>query len=428
MGPRFSHLEVSRTRVGESKIPASVASARNSPRVPIHGPARRPMSVDLPVAETGAAATIEIIRTSDGLALLQPEWNDLYLRSTSRNPFLSYAWTDACWAGPQGHAELFVVTLRQFGELVGIAALCIEKRSGFRLLRFVADDRSDYLGFLCAPEIAGLEHILLDHVLSLSGEWDLALLRQLADSYTSLHNGLLPSAFQWHRTEWTRAPYCKVDGDLESFHKSGPSWLREMRKRSRRFTREGHRSECFKGPEAIARLDDVSEIEAHSWKGRERTTRLQPGPGRELLRRALETLGARGELELWLAFVDERAVAFQIDFVHQDRVWHYQCAYDERFRDTRAGSILTYQALLNAWERGVREFDYLSGEEPYKLERTNASRAIHHLAAHGRSPRGWLAYGLLIAPRWRLRHVRALRAIYQVALTAKRRLRTQSNA
>ena len=133
-------------------------------------------------------------------------------------------------------------------------------------------------------------------------------------------------------------------------------------------------------------------------------------------------------MELWLAFVDDRAVAFQIDFLMADRVWHYQCAYDERFRNTRAGSILTYQALQSGWQRGVREFDYLSGEEPYKLERTNASRAIHHLAAHRRTARGWLAYGLLAAPRWRLRNVPALRASYQAALSLKRRLRPQSHA
>ena len=150
--------------------------------------------------------------------------------------------------------------------------------------------------------------------------------------------------------------------------------------------------------------------------------RLQEGEGRELLERAFETLGTRGEMELRLAFVDDRAVAFQIDFVMSDRIWHYQCAYDERFRHTRAGSILTYEALREAWERGVREFDYLSGEEPYKLERTNASRTIHHLAAHRRSARGWLAYGLLVAPQWQLRNVPAVRMAYKAAQALKRRL------
>jgi CelD/BcsL family acetyltransferase involved in cellulose biosynthesis len=383
---------------------------------------------DLPATEPGVPPTLEIIRTNDGLAALQSEWKDLYLRSAPRNPFLSHAWTDACWQAQNADAELFLAALRDSGRLVAVAPLCVQKRAGFRLLRFIADDRSDYLGFLCESGIAGLEQQLLDHVLATSREWDLALLRDLTDSYTRLHTVALPAAFRSHRIEWIRAPYCKAEGDWDSFHKSGPSWFREMRKRSRRFSRDGHRAECFKGLEAVKHLDDVAEIEAHSWKRREQSMRLQVGEGREILQRAFETLGTRGEMELWLAFVEDRPVAFQIDFVMDDRVWHYQCAYDERYRHTRAGSILTYKALEEAWQRGVREFDYLSGEEGYKLERTNGSRTIHHLAAHRRTPRGWLAYGLLVAPRWRLRHVPAVRAAYKAAQSLRRHIPTQSNA
>jgi len=372
--------------------------------------------------------TLDIIRTGEAWAELQREWEELYRSSNPRNPFLSHDWTEACWSAQKSEAEPFIAALRDRGRLVALAPLCIEKRAGFRVLRFIADDRSDYLGFPCEAETAGLERQLLDHVLATNGEWDLAVLRNLTDSYTSLHQTVLPEAFRSHRTEWIRAPYCTAGDDWDSLHKSGPSWFREMRKRSRRFARDGHRVERFDGSEAIDRLDDVAEIEAHSWKAREQSMRLQEGEGRELLERAFETLGTRGEMELRLAFVDDRAVAFQIDFVMSDRIWHYQCAYDERFRHTRAGSILTYEALREAWERGVREFDYLSGEEPYKLERTNGSRTIHHLAAHRRSARGWLAYGLLVAPQWRLRNIPAVRTAYKAARALKRRLRPRSNA
>ena len=414
---------------GRKAIPASTALAWNA-RGALADRARGLVSYDEPVTENAVAFSLEIIRTGEALARLQPEWKELYLRNSPRNPFLSHAWTDACWQSDKADAEPFVAVLRNSGRLIAIAPLCIERRAGFRILRFIADDRSDYLGFLCEPGIEGLEQQLLVHIFSTSEEWDLVLLRQLTDSYTTLHTTGLPAIFQSHRTEWIRAPYCKAEKDdgWESFHKSGPSWFREMRKRSRRFARDGHRAECFKGVDAIGRLHDVAEIEAHSWKARERTMRLQAGRGRELLQSAFNTLGPRGEMVLWLAFVEDRPVAFQIDFVMEDRVWHYQCAYDERYRATRAGSILTYQALQDAWQRGVREFDYLSGEEPYKLERTNASRTIYHLAAHRRTARGWLAYALLVAPRWRLRNVSALRAAYKAAQGLKRQLVPQSNA
>ena len=128
------------------------------------------VSSDRPANERGVTQTLDIIRTSEALARLQPEWDDLYLRSSPRNPFLSHAWTEACWSAQKAGAEPFVVTLRDGDRLVAVAPLCIEKQAGFRILRFIADDRSDYLGFLCEAGTDGLEQQLLKHVLATNGE------------------------------------------------------------------------------------------------------------------------------------------------------------------------------------------------------------------------------------------------------------------
>jgi CelD/BcsL family acetyltransferase involved in cellulose biosynthesis len=353
---------------------------------------------------------IAVVEDLAGLKALKREWEALYKRLEEPNPFLSYEWTLACWDIRRRSADLYVATARRGGLLVAVAPLCIERRSGFRILRFIADERSDYLGFLTARDI---EQILLDEILQNAKAWDLLLLQRLTDSYTILHRVALPVTVRAHRTCWTSAPYCIGDGDWETFHKSGPSWLREMRKRSRRFVRDGCTASCFTGSAALAWLDTVASIEERSWKGRQRTARLQEGGGQELLKKAFEGLGTRGEIQLWLAFVDDQAVAFQVDFVLPHRLWHYQCAYDENFRRSRAGSVLTYFSMESAWKRGIKEFDYLSGEEPYKLERTNALRPIDHLALHRQNLRGWLAYALLIAPRWHLRNVALLRLAYE---------------
>ncbi|MGZ2410825.1 CelD/BcsL family acetyltransferase involved in cellulose biosynthesis [Sphingomonas sp. F9_3S_D5_B_2] len=368
------------------------------------------------------AATFAVARTIDELVALRSDWEALYQLGSPRNPFLSYDWTYACSGARERPAEPFVLTMRMKGQLVGVAPMCIERASGFRVLRFIADNRSDYLGFLRAEGSPEVEQILLKQLMSYQREWDLVLLQQLTDSYTGLHRDSLPGGFTWHRTEWTIAPYCAGEGDWDSFHKTGPSWLREMRKRRRRFAKEGGRTKCLTGAEAIANLDVVAGIEARSWKGRQQTTRLQPGAGRDLFERAFESLGQRGELQLCLAYVGDEPVAFQIDFVLPDRLWHYQCAYVEDFRRSRAGSVLAYESLEKAWNEGLREFDYLAGDEPYKRERTTASRAIYHLAGHRRTPRGWTAYGVLLAPRWRLRHVGVLKSAYQAAKSLKRRV------
>jgi CelD/BcsL family acetyltransferase involved in cellulose biosynthesis len=371
---------------------------------------------------------LEIIRAIDGLHALEAEWQALHERSDPRNPFLSPAWTLACWAAQQGSVGPFVVTLREGGRLVALAPLCIEKKSGFGVLRFIADDRSDYLGFLCDPASRGVEQQLLDWILKTTGGWDLALFKQLSSDYSGLADSSIPASHASHLTTWTAAPFCASQHDWDSLHDVGPSWLKITRKRLRRFLKDGWQLERFTGAEAAAKLDLVASIEARSWKGREGSTRLQRGAGQELLRQAFESLSSGDQMQLWLASIDGKAVAFQIDFLMSDRLWVYQLAYDEAFRRTSAGSFLGYVSFENAWRGAVREYDYLGGEEPYKLDRTNGLRPIQYLALHRRNPRGWLAFGLLVAPRWRLRNVSALRAVYKRAQALTRGIRARSNA
>lgn len=378
------------------------------------------------ITAKAVASDIEIIRTFDALCALEEEWDELYQRAEPRNPFLSHAWTLACWMAERGDAAPFVATLRDCGRLIAVAPLCIERRSGFRILRFIADGRSDYLGFLCSGNSRQVERELLDALVRNSTDWDLGIFQQLTEAYTGIH-AIKPLGLEIHSVAWTTAPYCASSNDWEALHVEGPSWLKRTRKRLRRFLKDGWEIQRFTGNEAAARLDQVARIETRSWKGREGATRLQPGPGQDLLRHAFEH-DADGAMELWLASIAGEAVAFQIDFLLPDRLWIYQQAYDEDYKRTSVGSFMAYITFEAAWQRGVREYDYLSGEEPYKLERTNASRTIHHLAVHRRSGRGWLAYGLFVAPRWRLRNVRVVRQAYKAVQSLKRQLRHQSNA
>ena len=58
-------------------------------------------------------------------------------------------------------------------------------------------------------------------------------------------------------------------------------------------------------------------------------------------------------------------------------------------------------------------YDLLSGDEPYKHGWTDGARPLRHMALFPASARGYLAYGVLLWPRWRLRNLPAARAAVQ---------------
>lgn len=364
-----------------------------------------------------------VVRTAEELEELIPEWEVLYRQTAPRNPFLSAEWTRAYLKTVGLLTELFVVTLRSGGRLVGIAPLCIERRAGFRVLRFISEDRSDYLGFLGASDRPAAAQELIDEIVALAKEWDLAVLKGLTPDYSGLSHVRIPASAQSHSTVATTSRYTAADVDWDELHEIGPSWLKRTRKRLPRFLRDGWVLERFTGAEAAARLDLVSQVEARSWKARQNVMRLQPGGGQELLRHAFETLGTRGEMQLWMAFLDGRPGAYRIDFFLPKQVWIYQLGYDQEFHRASVGSFLGYTALKDAWSAGIREYDFLSGDEPYKAERTIASRTISDLALHPRTTRGRAAYALLIAPRWYLKDVPVLRAAFRSAMSLVRAVR-----
>jgi CelD/BcsL family acetyltransferase involved in cellulose biosynthesis len=387
-----------------------ISAVTNGPSSPVsHGGFRN---------SQGSVVTVH--RTSDSLVDLEADWNQLYARSTPRNPFLSYAWSSACWDTHRAGATPYIVTLRKGGELIGLAPLCLEQRASFRVLRFIGEGRSDYLGFLCAGD-GSAEQELLDGLLVNHAHWDLARFSQVGGPFSSLGSVELVPGLLAHRVPATIAPYTAADVEWDQLHEIGPSWLKRTRKRLPRFLRDGWTMERFTGADAASRAEVVAQIEARSWKGRQKLTRLQPGPGQELLRRTLKSLGERGEMELWLASLGGQAVAYQTGFTLPGRLWIFQQAYDEEFQRASVGSFMAYVSIERAWRNGAREYDYMNGDEAYKSERTMATRPVQHVAIHRRTLRGYLAFAVVLAPRWRLKQIPAVRAAYDLAMRLKRR-------
>jgi len=362
------------------------------------------------VSDLAHPIEFELIETDEGLRALQPEWDELYARARPANPFLSFSWTRICREQIGGYSRPWVLLVRREGRLAGIAPLRLERRLGFRVLRFIGDGRSDYLGFLEAADEVGVRSALLEELSRRRSQWDVAVLRQLAGPYTALSQAGAPKTLRAHGILGTTAPFLAEDLSWDELLARGPGWLKRMAKAARKWEKEGGTVARYVGAEASAHAGEVAAVEARSWKARQGVARFQPGRGQALLRSALDELGARGEMELWIARMDGRPSAFEINFLPEGKLWLYQGTYDEEFYKRSPGGVLDFLSIQRAWSEGRREYDFLSGDEPYKLERTNAARSIQYLALHPYTARGVLAFNTLVAPRWRLKNVRSARS------------------
>jgi CelD/BcsL family acetyltransferase involved in cellulose biosynthesis len=352
----------------------------------------------------------DVIRTEEGFHSLRSEWTRLYEESSPRNPFLAYEWAEACWRNLCPGMRLFLPTARAGGRLVGVAPLRLEHHLGFRVLRFIGNGHSSYTGFLHSPEHPEAGGAMLEELSRRGRDWDLLVMHQLSSPFTRLHHGPIPKALlgQVQPVDWKGASYLARDGDWEELLDAGPGWLKQAAKRARRLEREGGTTECHTGAGALTYLDEVEYLEANSWQGRRGNTRSAAARRQVmgLLREAFETLGPRGEIELWLARVGGQAVAYAANLLLPDRLWLYRAAYHEEYARLGPGTVLDFLAIRHSWQAGRREYDYMSGNEPYKAERTDAVRPMYQLWLAPGTPRGRAAFRLNAAARSLVRQLK----------------------
>ncbi len=342
---------------------------------------------------------VKLIRTEEGLRSLATNWIRLYRGSQPENPFLSYEWSIHYWQYLCPPSTPFLLTAWCDDVLVGLLPLRMEVTGGFRLLRFLADGRSDYLGPLIAPNRESVRKVLIERLFELAHEWDCCFLRKMQDIRDISELAGVGGAFRAIPLRSGVAPYLSFQGDWDELCAAGPSQLRAAQRKLRKFQREGGSIELFSGQECARLVEQIALIESNSWKEGTDTLRFQAVHEQEMLLEVLKTLWPHGEIEVWLAKFQSESCAFLINFLTPERTCFYQTAYNEQYQRFSPGTVLCFLAMQRTWREGRREFDFMDGREPFKKRWTNKTRELKKLVVFPKTIRGHLGFLMLIVSR-----------------------------
>jgi CelD/BcsL family acetyltransferase involved in cellulose biosynthesis len=89
---------------------------------------------------------------------------------------------------------------------------------------------------------------------------------------------------------------------------------------------------------------------------------------RVFIHRLFELFGPDGGLGLTFLTVGDRRIAAGIHLETANCLMFYNAGIDPDSRDLSPGVVMTYAYIRRALERGLRRFDFLRGDEPYKYE------------------------------------------------------------
>jgi hypothetical protein len=99
----------------------------------------------------------------------------------------------------------------------------------------------------------------------------------------------------------------------------------------------------------------------------------------EVFKSIFETLGPLGWIRVVLVELKDRLVAFRFLYQCGGKLWDYLTAYDHKYSDLSPGTVLICGAIDYGYLNGFDEFDFLRGEESYKLRWTSESRQNYRL-------------------------------------------------
>jgi CelD/BcsL family acetyltransferase involved in cellulose biosynthesis len=328
---------------------------------------------------------VEIVTGLERFAALQGPWRQLWERSGGYI-FQSHDWIIGWLAGVRDRKDVRLRTaLAWDGErLCGAIPCAVHRRSGIRVLTWVAQAFSDYCDCLVDSEYesAGLLPLLWVG-LNRFGGFDLvnllqvrpdarcrAFLEQLTRSGNRLQSGDREERCMRIENRWP---------DGEAFFRSLNKKARNNHTRGKRILSELGGDVSFRFVDSFehggALIDEIIGLKRIWLHANDPASPLLGGDSL-VLRAILEKVWHSGLAKIFLLECGGRIAAGSINFVYGDRMEAYFTAYDPAFERASPGTLLIVDYARWSFDRGLALVDFLRGEEAFKFRMANAATVL----------------------------------------------------
>jgi CelD/BcsL family acetyltransferase involved in cellulose biosynthesis len=347
--------------------------------------------------------TVEVVRCDAGFAGLRPQWADLHEESEA-SIFNSWEWLYTWYRRlGSGHSPFILLARDRSSRLRGIWPLARSRRRAMGLplarLGFLGETHvgSDYLDVVAGPESREeVTRAFAAEILARRGEWDVLDLVDLGERSPTIDilRGLVgPAGLEMGVTEGSVCPYTTfAPGEGFDGYLSRISLGRAFLQRRRWLERQrDFRIEVEGEPRRIPRLlGQLFDLHARRWAPEGGSQGIS-GPRVEAFHRdATQLLAERGKVRLFVMWIGREALASVYGLVHGRTFSCYQCAYNRDWAKRSVGMVMFGESFRHAVESGLKEYDFLRGEESYKRLWCDRTRRTVSVRIHPRDGAGRL--------------------------------------
>jgi CelD/BcsL family acetyltransferase involved in cellulose biosynthesis len=328
-------------------------------------------------APAAAGIAVHASRDPRRLRELRPEWSALFDAAADPSPFLSWEWLEAWWRAFGGGRELWILEARDgAGALAGLLLLA----GGFgplgvRRWRLLGNGvtGADGLDVLArAADAALVREAIARAVAGAAGEWDVLDLEDLPCGSPTVAAVRRATAARGATARVERGFVCPgfaVRGTFQE-HLARVRRRETYGRRVRWLSRQpGFRIDVAATPaDAPAAMEELLRLHRLRWAAEGGSSGILPGAVEDFHREMAPRLAARGWLRLYVLRVAGEAVAAVYGLEVGRRFAYYQSGYDPAWAPRSPGLVLVGRTVEDAYARGLADYDFLRGTEPYKLD------------------------------------------------------------
>lgn len=315
---------------------------------------------------------------------LEAEWDEL-ADEVAAGPFIRPGWLRAWWAA-FGQGTSTVLCVRRNGALVALLPL----QRGRGSLRSQTNWHNASSGLVAVDDEAA--RALADALFATGARSiSVSCLDTALPGRLSLVESAGAASYRTLERVVERPPFASLAGTWESYLAAVSKNARaDVGRRLRRLEEAGDlQLDVNDGTE---RIDDLLRegfaVEAAGWKGAQGTAISSRPETLAYYTDAARWAASRGFLQLAFLRLDGAAIGFHLNVVADGVHSHVKGGYDEAFQHFSPGKVLHRLLLERAFAAGLRRYDFLGSDEPYKLQWANDARELVRIQAFRNSPAG----------------------------------------
>lgn len=367
----------------------------------------------------------QIVNKRSDFTTLKDEWNALLEASVYKHLFMTYEWMAAWWDVYGDDNELFIIIVRNDnGKLVAIAPLMI-KHGKAKKLQFIAHDLSDYMDFIIKDDIEQCFGLIFGVIGSNRYKWDWAEFIYIAKNspyFTEWERqagklgGVVKRYFSFDCVA-VNANLRKMAGGWNEFEKKLPPKRRNDLKRcSKLLDQQGRLIFERMTGEIEVKSNFLKFIDYHKKRWSQKGHLSQFSDPRWIAHylKLNEKMAGKGWLELSILRLDGNYLAFAFSYVYEGRYYYYTPSFNPEFYRYSPGNLLIKYLIVDAYERGIKCFDLLRGDEPYKYVWGDQEIKLYRIQLFRNSVKGTSVFLVNGVVRWICGYLRRYQSLKKI--------------